>query len=368
MFTEKCTNANDSNTFNEIKPLIFWEGLPPCGLLLSSVVRYFGDSLVILATKAALPFDDLEKQIGKEIIWLDTPNQIWELRSKFSDRNLIIHTGWNHRGWIKYDRFVKRKNKAKVVVVSDNNFKHNIRQFLGALLFRIYYKAIFDAAFVPGKQGQELMRYFGLTDNQIYTGNYGAYEKLYKRNRNISKRNKEFLFVGQLIKRKSVDVIIDAYKKYRSNGGQWNLRIVGDGPLKEICRGQGIIFEGFKQADDIAEFMNQCTSLILVSKDEHWGTVVCEAAACGAMLITWAGVGSSSDLVITGVNGIELKEITVQSLEQVFFKFESLTQNELRIGSDTSVNIAQCYNSSTYLTAILNMCTDFFGYRPKPIS
>ena len=220
--------------FNTIKPIIFWEGFPACGLLLKQVLKEFKDDLIIVATKPAVPFQNIEELLGHQIIWLNGANDIWDKREELSDRNFVVHTGWGHKGWLKYDKYVQEKNNAKVVVVVDNHFKKNFRQFLGAFYFRLVLKKYFGAAFVPGREGQKLMKYLGMAEDKIYVGNYGAYEEIYKDIKPIEKRNDEFLYVGQLNTRKSVDILIDAFNIYRKHGGKWNLRILGDGPLRDI--------------------------------------------------------------------------------------------------------------------------------------
>jgi len=224
----------------QVRPVIFWEGFPVCGLIIKSVIKDYPD-IKILATKPSVPFHNLELILGRTVQWLQSPNDIWEIKSHFSDRNLIIHTGWNHKGWLRFDTYMKKKYGAKVVVVVDNRYKLNIRQIIGALYFRSFLRKIFDAAFVPGKEGIQLMRFLGMPINRIFVGNYGAFEDIYYEKNSSINRNNEFLYVGQLIKRKGIELLIRSFKDYRLKGGKWNLRIIGEGPLRNICFGEGII-------------------------------------------------------------------------------------------------------------------------------
>ncbi len=344
-----------------IKPIIFWEGFPACGLLLKQVIKEFKDDLVITATKPVVPFQNLEELLGQKIIWLDDANDIWKRKDEFSDRNFVVHTGWVHKGWLKYDKFVKDKNSAKVVVVVDNHFKKNFRQFIGAFYFRLILKKYFDAAFVPGREGQKLMKYLGMSEDKIYVGNYGAYEDIYKDSKAIEERNNEFLYVGQLNTRKSVDILIKAFNIYRKNGGTWSLRILGDGPLKNICKGNGIIFEGFTQPHDVSKKMNESKVFLLISREDHWGTVVCEAAACGMNLITTKTVGATVDIVRNNINGIVLDDIKPECLIDAFEYYEQINEDILINGSKTSKGISQGYDSYAYYSAFMKMTYDLMG-------
>jgi len=344
-----------------IKPIIFWEGFPACGLLLKQVVRQFEKDLLILATKPAVPFLNLEELLGHKIIWLDNANDIWNRKEEFGDRNFIVHTGWNHTGWLKYDQYLKDKNDAKVVVVVDNNFKKNLRQFIGAFYFRLVLKKYFDAAFVPGREGQKLMKYLGMPENRIYVGNYGAYEEIYKDVKPIEQRSNEFLYVGQLNIRKSVDILVQAFNIYRKSGGTWNLRILGEGPLRDMCKGDGIIFEGFTQPHEVAYKMSQSKVFLLISREDHWGTVVCEAAACGMNLITTKTVGATIDILRKNINGIVLDDIKITYLVEAFKYYEKIEGSILINGSKVSRGIAQGYDSFSYYTAFMKMIYDLRG-------
>jgi glycosyltransferase involved in cell wall biosynthesis len=337
----------------EIKPIIFWEGFPACGLLVKKVADTFGDDIIILATRATVPFSGIEEKLGHRIIWIDDANDIGKRKEEFHDRNFIIHTGWRYRGWLKYDQKMKKYNNAKVVVAVDNRYRGDLRQYAGALWFRLCLKKYFDAALVPGKSGEKLMQFLGMDPSRIYTGLYGAYEGIFKETVPIEKRNKEFLFVGQLNERKSVDVLITAFKKYRQRGGTWNLRLIGDGPLKDICQGEGIIVEGFAQPDIIAQKMNNAKVFVLPSRDDNWGTVVCEAAACGMHVIAAKTVGASEDIIRKEINGTVIN--SPAELEKIFSLFENMSEDMLKEGSKISKEIAGNYDSNAYWKTFLKM-------------
>ena len=236
----------------DIRPLIFWEGFPPCGLMIKTVSDRFGADLIVMGTKAAVPFEGLERELGRPILWLEKPDDIWEQREQFADRNLIIHTGWAHKGWLKFDRMMKKRG-ATIVFAADNSFKRNFRQMIGAVWFRIWLRQHFHAAIVPGRSSRRLLEFLGMPPSRIFEGYYGAYEGIYHAGPPIETRPHEFLFVGQLIHRKGIDVLLNAFHLYRKAGGTWNLRIVGSGPLADQCIGEGIVFDGFCQASEVAE-------------------------------------------------------------------------------------------------------------------
>jgi len=343
-----------------IRPLIFWEGFPPCALLIKKVAECYGDDLKLLGTKPAVPFDGLEKLIGHPIDWLHNPNEIWCRRHEFADRNLILHTGWAHSGWLKFDRWIKKCSGAKIIVAVDNRWKGSCRQYAGSIWFRLWLKHHFDATIVPGQSASRLMRFLGMPSNRIFTGYYGATELIYSAGLPLTERRAEFLYVGQLIHRKGVDVLLDAFSRYRASGGTWRLRIIGSGPLEKFCTGNGIIYEGFGQANLVAQRMKESRCLILPSRDDHWGTVVCEAMASGTPVIASRWVGASEDLIRNGINGYTFDSMNSKCLEEYMHRISSWSNSVLENAEKTALGLASGYTSASYFAAFSEIENIFF--------
>ena len=159
---------------------------------------------------------------------------------------------------------------------------------------------------------------------------------------------------------KGIDILLKAFSQYKLEGGSWNLRIVGNGPFGNMCNGKGIKLEGFAQPNLVSNLMNNSKVCILPSREEHWGTVVCEAAACGMGLITSPFVGSSVDLVRNGINGIELHKLSSEHLKNALLFFQNLNNNELKNISRVSKGIARGYDSKSYSASFNKMIYDLF--------
>jgi glycosyltransferase involved in cell wall biosynthesis len=337
------------------KILFFWEGFPPCALLLTELKYIYGNNLTILATKANVNFPNFEIEYPNlQIEWLSNPNEIWDLRNKYINYDIVIHTGWVHRGWTKYTTWMK-KNDVKLYFTVDNIYNASFKQFIGFFYFRFFLKNKYDAVFVPGNATSKFLKFLGMPSDKIYCGYYGAYEAIYYSNKPIFERNNEFFYVGQLINRKGLDTLLNAYKIYRQNGGNWNLRISGSGPLENFCFGEGIIFENFLSPKECASRMKNSKCFILASRIEHWGTVVCEAAASGMLLILSDKVGSSDDLMRNGINGYLFKSSNTFNLSEKMMLITKWNENRLSHGSEISKSISNGYNSKSFLNGFLSM-------------
>ena len=106
------------------------------------------------------------------------------------------------------------------------------------------------------------------------------------------------LFVGNLIKRKNVDSLLEAKKIAHSD---YYLVIVGDGPqFKKLTKKveddniRDVIFTGSR--NDVEEIIPSCDVLVLPSFSESFGLVLIEALACGKPVIG-SDVGGITEII-----------------------------------------------------------------------
>lgn len=116
-----------------------------------------------------------------------------------------------------------------------------------------------------------------------------------------------FLFAGQLIRRKGVDVLLDAFAKI--DDPSVCLVIAGDGPdqgqLQASAEKLGSLarFVGFVHGDRMPRLFAGADMFVLPSRKEGWGVVVGEALAAGLPVIVSDAVNAGADLIENGVNG-----------------------------------------------------------------
>ena len=106
------------------------------------------------------------------------------------------------------------------------------------------------------------------------------------------------MFVGNLIKRKNVDSLLEAKKIANSD---YYLVVVGDGPLyKNLTKKvkeeniRDVIFTGSRS--DVENVIPSCDVLILPSFSESFGLVLIEALACGKPVIG-SDVGGITEII-----------------------------------------------------------------------
>jgi glycosyltransferase involved in cell wall biosynthesis len=125
----------------------------------------------------------------------------------------------------------------------------------------------------------------------------------------------ELLFVGRLVKRKGIDVLLQAAKLLESDP-RLHVRIVGGGPeeqpLRELAKTLGlsnVTFDGVVTSARIAELFASCDALVLpaivtpTGDTEGLGVVLIEAMGYGKPVIA-SSAGGIVDIVSDGDTGL----------------------------------------------------------------
>ena len=120
----------------------------------------------------------------------------------------------------------------------------------------------------------------------------------------------EFVYCGQLIKRKGVDVLIEAFNQLvlllaqRSRGdgetSSVRLRMLGTGPMADALRQrqsrearEATEWVGFCDPRDLAGHFADGDVFVLPSRHDGWGVVVNQALGAGLPVIATSAVGAS---------------------------------------------------------------------------
>jgi glycosyltransferase involved in cell wall biosynthesis len=151
-----------------------------------------------------------------------------------------------------------------------------------------------------------------------------------------------FLFCGQMIPRKGVDILIRAFDALVMGGAPARLLLVGRrADLDEMLRPasaaakERICYEGFIPPDRLPELFARADVFVLPSRHDGWGVVVNQAMAAGLPIICTEAVGAGFDLVRDGVNGFRIPVNDPEKLIEVmnFFLEDKQRQFEFAAAS-----------------------------------
>lgn len=120
-----------------------------------------------------------------------------------------------------------------------------------------------------------------------------------------------FLFCGQIIERKGVDLLFKAFDGLIAKGGSAELWLVGrKGELERFLPIVGasarsrIRYLGFMPPQKLPEIFAQSDVFVLPSRHDGWGVVINQAIGSGLPIIASDAVGAALDLVEHDVNGL----------------------------------------------------------------
>jgi glycosyltransferase involved in cell wall biosynthesis len=123
--------------------------------------------------------------------------------------------------------------------------------------------------------------------------------------RRAADENVRYLFVGRLIERKGIDILLDAFRAVE-RGELW---IVGDGPLASLVESaaggdERVHLFRHLESGELHHVYSEADVLVLPALYDVWGLVVNEAQAHGLPVVATDQVGAAADLIDPGVNGL----------------------------------------------------------------
>ncbi len=120
-----------------------------------------------------------------------------------------------------------------------------------------------------------------------------------------------FLFCGQMIPRKGIDLLLASFARLVEEGIPVRLRLVGrEAGLPKLlksyssCVTQRIQYAGFCAPADLPSEFAQADVFVIPSRHDGWGVVVNQALASGLPVLASDQVGAARDYVISGENGL----------------------------------------------------------------
>jgi glycosyltransferase involved in cell wall biosynthesis len=132
-----------------------------------------------------------------------------------------------------------------------------------------------------------------------------------RRAHGLDPARRRLVYCGRLVPEKRVDLALAAFAAVAAERPDWDLLVVGDGPLREDLRkavppelADRVIWAGaVRESERVFALQAACDVLVLPSDYEPWALVVNEAAAGGLAVVCSDVVGAAAELVRDRVNG-----------------------------------------------------------------
>lgn len=215
---------------------------------------------------------------------------------------------------------------------------------------------------VNGIETKKYLLSLGISEEKIFVGGMSAdstglrtsikkwaiEEKQSFKSKYISSNNGLiFLFTGQMILRKGVNYLLNAWVKHTQLYPDDKLVLVGGGVFlerwkKEYSEYSSIIFEGTVAYDEIYKYYAIADVYILPTIEDNWSLVVPEAMACGLPVATSIYNGCHVELIQDGENGFVFDTYNQESITNVLEKFHYM---DLKKMGNKSILIEKNFNT-----------------------
>lgn len=238
--------------------------------------------------------------------------------------SIHICQGLRNNGKVKIaQKFIRKFGYREWIIIETVNEKQ-IFGFLKKALYRIlsiYHKNKIEAILAIGKNTKDWLIDRGFDKKKIFSFAYFLSNQEIDYNNNIKSKDFEFIFIGNLIKRKNIDLLLKALSYMEEKN--FYLKIVGNGPeykyLKKISDKllpDKVIWIGRVKFHEIPYLLSRSDCLVLPSIHDGWGAVVSEALIAGTQVICSDTCGVS-EVVVESNYGNIFESNNIESLYEI---------------------------------------------------
>ena len=300
-----------------------------------------------------LPKIEFNFQSGDLFTYLVNPT--FPLRLIREHYDVIISGGWLDFACQAAFFISKITGKPYIIWSESTTYEPGLLRWISLPLVRLMVKHS-DACIATGKRAKEYFNCLGADEKKVFTALYTVDIDYFRRVSQLTRKEKcemkrrlgirtekAILYVGQLIERKGVKYLLEAYGELRKECDDVSLIILGYGyqkeELQELCQSQNIpdvCFVNHVEINEMPKFYSIADLFVLPSRRDTWGLVLNEAMACGLPVITTRKVGASVDLVKEGVNGYIVAEENMHELYRAIKKIVIDSSLREKMGQESS--------------------------------
>jgi glycosyltransferase involved in cell wall biosynthesis len=325
-----------------------WNGLPQyAARLIAAAIRTHGSACAVVGSRPTVPVRGVEQALGQPVHWVDAGQPTSWKGLGLQVPRVFFQSGWAYPAFNALGDEVRAAG-GQVCLLMDNSWRGDFRQWLGAAWYRLCQRRKFAAILVPGKSGRRLARWYGMPDDCIWEGMYGADPAIFFNGPPLAERPKRIIFVGQYIHRKQCLPLAQAFAAVADRIPGWELEMYGSGPQQELIPSHPRLrVNGFVQPEQLGALYREARIFALPSLSEAWGLVVHEAALSGCQLLLSDAIGARADFV--GLHNAALfRAGDVGSLQDALMRLASQDEETLMNAQAESIRLAQSHGPETF--------------------
>lgn len=171
-----------------------------------------------------------------------------------------------------------------------------------------------------------------------------------------------YLFVGQMVERKGIEQLLDAWTAHVEKHPDDNLIVIGKGILLDKMKEQydscsSVHILGAVNYDLLYRYYALCDVFIMPTLEDNWCLVIPEAMACGKPVASSIYNGGHYELVQNGVNGYNFDPLKKEEILDTLDKFHGA---DLEAMGKKSVEIESNFTPDKAAQRIFDACKRVF--------
>ena len=173
-----------------------------------------------------------------------------------------------------------------------------------------------------------------------------------------TKKDKQFIVVSQLIERKHIDGIINAFSQYIKLYNYFKLIIIGSGPeennlknqVKKLSVQKNVSFLGQKTHKEIIPLLSKSYALVINTEKDNSMLSIVESIACCTPIIT-TNIPYNCDYIIKHNLGVVMEKISSSNFEEIESNIVNYINNCMKYRNNISneYHVKQFLNEFEYI-------------------
>jgi glycosyltransferase involved in cell wall biosynthesis len=255
----------------------------------------------------------------------------------FKNNDCIYFTSWQYWDGSNFPRG-SIKNKQEFENILKSNFK--------------------SAACVSNSTKKGIDKYFKFSQVVNHSIKVDEYKKkMISTDVIIADEKIKFLYLGKLIKRKNIKIIVNWIKSNTSN--EFKFYFAGDGQLtndilKLSERDKRVIYLGRISKEEIKKTLKNYNFLVLPSKSEPFGIVLIEALAAGVPCIVSNALGPV-EIIKNNFNGYIFDKNNIEQFYEVMNHAININKNDYYKMSKNCLNDSYKYDTKNIVKKWLKL-------------
>ena len=203
-----------------------------------------------------------------------------------------------------------RIHKRRYITLTDGTLHSERNINIVQKITRKYIISKCDAAIASSTKAKEKLLSWGISEKKVFLSLLTVDIEPYINIHRVPVSGR-LLYVGSMIQRKGLDLLISALKYVNC---QYELRIVGNGSEEEIRRlkqqieneglTDSVLFCGYKEGKELIEEYQYAEAFVFPTREDCFGLVLVEALAAKVPIISSIYADGAYDIIEDGINGL----------------------------------------------------------------